>query len=99
MGYTATTGLLTAAIVAVLLVGYGITVDGSADAALQRTRKQIEIFDGIYKGGIVLITDNYVTEESDMPAGVAFKELFATAEGERLARGSTARPYRRAVQR
>lgn len=52
----------------------------AADAALERTRKQIQIFDGIYKNGIVLITDNYVTEESDMPAGTAFKKLFEVAK-------------------
>ncbi len=50
------------------------------DAALERTRKQVRMLDDLYKGGIVLITENYVTEDSDMPAGVAFKKLFEAAK-------------------
>ncbi|MGL4511676.1 MAG: c-type heme family protein [Lacipirellulaceae bacterium] len=50
------------------------------DAALERTRKQVRMIDDLYKGGIIVITKNYVTEDSDMPAGVAFKELFAAAK-------------------
>ena len=47
-----------------------------ADQALARTRKQVQMLDTIYKTAIVLITDNYVTEESDLPAGAAFKAMF-----------------------
>jgi hypothetical protein len=36
------------------------------------------MLDTIYKTAIVLITKNYVTEESDLPAGAAFKALFNT---------------------
>ncbi len=50
------------------------------DAALQRTRKQVRMLDDIYKGGIVLITENYVHDDSDLPAGKAFKLLFASAK-------------------
>ncbi|QDV75540.1 c-type heme family protein [Botrimarina mediterranea] len=50
------------------------------DAALERTRKQVRMLDDLYKGGIVLITKNYVTEDSDVPAGVAFKQLFEAAK-------------------
>lgn len=65
---------------AVLSLGMIATTAHAEDAALQRTRKQVKIFDGIYKNGIVLITENYVTEESDLPAGTAFKKLFAAAK-------------------
>ena len=51
-----------------------------ADAALERTRKQVRMLDDIYKGGIVLITTHYVEEDSDLAAGTAFKKLFAIAK-------------------
>ena len=50
------------------------------DAALERTRKMVRMLDDIYKGGIVLITTHYVHEDSDLPAGKAFKMLFASAK-------------------
>ena len=46
------------------------------DPALVRTRKQVQILDDIYKSAIVLITENYVTESSDLAAGAAFQKLF-----------------------
>ncbi len=50
------------------------------DAPLERARKTVQMLDDIYKGGIVLITENYVHDDNDLPAGVAFKKLFAAAE-------------------
>lgn len=50
------------------------------DEALERTRKQVRMLDDIYKGGIVLITTHYVDDESDLPAGTAFKKLFEAAK-------------------
>ena len=38
------------------------------------------MLDDIYKGGIVLITENYVTGDEDLPAGTAFKKLFEAAK-------------------
>lgn len=46
------------------------------DAAVERTRKQVKMLDDVYKSAIVLITSNYVTEESDLAAGAAFVALF-----------------------
>lgn len=46
------------------------------DPALNRTRKQVQVLDDVYKTAIVLITDNYVTEASDLAAGAAFQKLF-----------------------
>src|SRR5262245_64963749 len=46
------------------------------DAALARTRKQAQMLDDLYKTAIVLITENYVDEASDLAAGAAFQKLF-----------------------
>jgi hypothetical protein len=46
------------------------------DAAVARTRKQIQMLDDLYKTAIVLVTENYVDESSDLAAGAAFQKLF-----------------------
>lgn len=43
---------------------------------LQRARREVKLLDDIYKTAIVLITTHYVNEDSDLPAGEAFKALF-----------------------
>lgn len=50
------------------------------DAKVERTRREVRMLDDIYKGGIVTITEHYVTEEDTIPAGTAFKKLFVAAE-------------------
>jgi hypothetical protein len=45
-------------------------------AAVERTRKTVKMLDDIYKNAIVLITDKYVKDKSDYPAGRAAKVLF-----------------------
>jgi hypothetical protein len=54
--------------------------DGSktppSDTALERTRKQVRMLDDIYKTAVVLITDKYVQDEDDFPAGSAAIALF-----------------------
>lgn len=47
------------------------------DPAVERTRKQIRMLDDLYKSAIVLVTSNYVHEDSDLAAGDAFQALFA----------------------
>lgn len=47
------------------------------DPAIARTRKQVKVLDDLYKTVIVMITDNYVTEKSDLAAGAAFQHVFA----------------------
>jgi hypothetical protein len=47
-----------------------------ADAAVARTRKQAKMLDDLYKTVIVMITENYVTEKSDLAAGAAFQHVF-----------------------
>jgi hypothetical protein len=49
----------------------------SADeAALKRARRQVQMLDDIYKTAVVLITDKYVNDEDDFPAGSAAVALF-----------------------
>ena len=51
-----------------------------AQKAVARTIREVKMLDDIYKGGIVLITKNYVNGEEDLPAGTAFKKLFEAAK-------------------
>jgi len=44
--------------------------------ALERSREIVQMLDDIYKNAIVLITDKYVNEPGDFPAGSAAIELF-----------------------
>lgn len=44
--------------------------------AVKRARKQVKMLDHIYKQAVVLITDKYVNDESDFPAGSAAVALF-----------------------
>ncbi|MDX1946433.1 MAG: DUF3365 domain-containing protein, partial [Pirellulaceae bacterium] len=54
------------------------SADPPTDPALGRARKQAEMLDTLYKTAIVLITENYVDEKSDLAAGDAFQALFKT---------------------
>ena len=65
-----------------MAVPASLSAEESGDAAVKRTRKQIKMLDGIYKNAIVLVTTHFVEEESDMPAGTAFKKLFEVAKKE-----------------
>ena len=49
----------------------------AADAALERTRKQVRMLDDLYKTVVVLVTTHYVTEKSSLPAGSAAIALFS----------------------
>lgn len=48
------------------------------DAAIERARKTVRMLDDLYKTAVVLITDKYVHEEDDFPAGSAAVALFAS---------------------
>lgn len=53
------------------------TKNGKLDeAAIARSRKQVQMLDNIYKQTIVLITDKYVHDEDDFAAGSAAVLLF-----------------------
>lgn len=47
-----------------------------SDPALERTRKTVRMLDDIYKTVVVLITQHYVNDENDLPAGSAAIALF-----------------------
>jgi hypothetical protein len=52
--------------------------DSAPDAQdLRRARREVKLLDDMYKTAIVLVTQHYVNESSDMPAGETFKALFA----------------------
>lgn len=46
-------------------------------AAVTRTRETVKMLDDVYKTAVVLITEHYVNDEEDLPAGSAAKALFA----------------------
>ena len=46
------------------------------EAAVERARKKVQMLDEVYKNAVVLITDKYVHEEDDFPAGSAAVALF-----------------------
>jgi hypothetical protein len=51
-----------------------------ATAAVERTRKTVRMLDDVYKTTVVLITDKYVNDENDFPAGSAAIALFSAIE-------------------
>ena len=46
------------------------------DPAVERTRKTVRMLDDIYKTAVVLITEHYVNDDDDLPAGTAAIALF-----------------------
>lgn len=50
------------------------------DPELKRAQREVHMLDDIYKNGIVAITTHYVNDEEMIPAGTAFKMIFAAAE-------------------
>ena len=50
------------------------------DAAVERSHKEIEMLDGISKNVVVLVTQDYVTEATDLRARTAFKKRMIVAK-------------------
>ena len=75
-------GLAGLGIVAVIGCGWWLTSSHAqekpADAAVARTRKQVQMLDDLYKSTIVMITEHYVDEKADLAAGSAFQKVFKT---------------------
>jgi len=69
-------GVIGAAAAALAIGGLSAQEEKPEDAAVARTRKQVLMLDDLYKSAIVLITENYVQEDSDLAAGAAFQKLF-----------------------
>lgn len=53
---------------------------GPSKEAVERTRKNVKMLDDVYKTAVVLITDKYVNDEDDFPAGSAAIALFGAVE-------------------
>ncbi len=73
-------------VLTLLVIGGAAEVSGEqADAAkkpassdaIDRTRETIKMLDDIYKTTVVLVTDKYVNDEEDFPAGSAAIALFS----------------------
>jgi hypothetical protein len=72
-------GRLTALSLALVLgVGFAMAQAPAKDPAVDRARKQALMLDDLYKTAIVIVTEGYVDEKSDVPAGSAFQKLFST---------------------
>ena len=56
--------------------------DTADRAAVERTRRKVHTLDSIYKHTIALITDKYVHDVTDFPAGSAAVALFANISAE-----------------
>lgn len=56
------------------------TDTANSDPELKRAQREVRMLDDIYKNGIVAITTHYVNDEEMIPAGTAFKMIFAAAE-------------------
>ncbi len=69
--------VLTVLIVSSATMSWGDDVaEKPADEPLERTRKMVRMLDDVYKTAVVLITDKYVNDEDDFPAGSAAIALF-----------------------
>jgi Protein of unknown function (DUF3365) len=81
VGFMVTAFILSGVVAASMLLPRACGADNSATAnesrELDRARREVKLLDDIYKTAIVLITKHYVDEDSDLPAGEAFKVLFA----------------------
>jgi hypothetical protein len=64
-------GLLTATVCTWLAVGRMTGAEPADDPAVARARKTVMMLDDVYKTAVVLITDKYVNDEDDFPAGSA----------------------------
>lgn len=65
-----------AACLSLLLVCCPLWADEPEGAAVERTRKTVRMLDDVYKSAVVLITQHYVNDSDDLPAGTAAIALF-----------------------
>lgn len=75
--------LVGAGLAGMMVLALGLSLpaaDPAADVALERARKQVRMLDDIYKTAVVLITEHYVNDENDLPAGSAAIALFDAIE-------------------
>lgn len=75
-GFASAVTLTTLVLTSVASTAWGDDAAAPDKAALQRSRKQVQMLDTIYKQAVVLITDKYVNDEKDFAAGSAAVLLF-----------------------
>lgn len=68
--------LFTLAVLTISLLFIATLSGTSSDIAVERARTLVRMLDDIYKAMVVLITENYVQNEKDFPAGSAAIALF-----------------------
>jgi hypothetical protein len=56
--------------------GPSVSAGVTDDPSLEQVRREVKMLDDLYKTAVVLITQSYVEEDSDVPAGTAAKKLF-----------------------
>lgn len=52
-----------------------IALEDAKDPAVERARREVRMLDDIYKTAIVLVTEHYVHDDTDLPAGSAFEAV------------------------
>ncbi|MDA1232474.1 MAG: DUF3365 domain-containing protein [Planctomycetota bacterium] len=57
-------------------VNAATAVEKAKDPGVERARREVLMLDDIYKTAIVLVTEHYVHDDTDLAAGSAFKALF-----------------------
>ena len=72
-----TLSLLSIAVIGLFSVNLSSKETKKESAAVARTRETVKMLDDVYKTAVVLITEHYVNDEDDLPAGSAAKALFA----------------------
>jgi hypothetical protein len=66
----------TSALVGLNAFQASIADESAEDAAVTRARREVKMIDDLYKTAVVLVTENYVEDETDLGAGSAFRALF-----------------------
>ena len=71
-----TLSLLSIAVISMFYAPLSSKETEKESAAVTRTRETVKMLDDVYKTAVVLITEHYVNDEDDLPAGSAAKALF-----------------------
>lgn len=57
-------------------------VEAETDPALERTREQVQMLDGLYKNAVVSITTRYVAGQDEQPAIMVAQDIFGAMRKE-----------------
>ena len=64
-----TLSLLSIAVIGLFYASLSSKETKKESAAVTRTRETVKMLDDVYKTAVVLITEHYVNDEDDLPAG------------------------------